>query len=195
MFVGDAIFNAVLVAACLYTMYELTPADHPYGYTAAAFSLVHGLFGIVHSLQEPPEDEECELTSRAIMISTSIIETIVLALANIEFYLKSDQSAVALVHGLAVIPLFYDMLGKMSDDLDSNTETLKSLAVFGNILSTSHLAYKEGNAIYAGVAAAAFIARYCASYIDGFFQGMGAHVNTLGNATILALMTYALTQK
>ncbi|XP_068151525.1 uncharacterized protein [Drosophila tropicalis] len=195
MFIGNAIFNAILVAACCYTMYQLTPADHPYGFTAAAFSLVHGLFGLVHSMEEQPEDEECEITSRAIMISTSIIETIVLPLANIEFYLKSDQSAVALVHGLAVIPLFYDMLGKMSDDLDTNTETLKSLAVFGNILSTSYLAYKEENPIYAGVAAAAFIARYCSSLIDGFVQGAGAHVNTLGTATILALMTYALTEK
>uniref|UniRef100_A0A6P4F2X8 Uncharacterized protein LOC108048537 n=1 Tax=Drosophila rhopaloa TaxID=1041015 RepID=A0A6P4F2X8_DRORH len=184
-----ALVNLLLIAACFYAMYSLTPADNPYGYMAASFSLVHGLLGMVRSFSD--EFDEC---GRTFLISASILEVIPLPLANIEFYLVSDQSGVALVHGLSLIPLFYDMLGKMGDDWDSSTETLKDLALLGNIGSTSYLAIKDGNHLYAGVAATAFVARFGAALIDHFMEGFGPHVATVGNAGILALMTYALTE-
>ncbi|KAH8373178.1 hypothetical protein KR009_001057, partial [Drosophila setifemur] len=184
------IVNLLLVAACCYAMYSLKPGDNPYGFLAAAFGLVHGLLSIVRAFSEDPD--EC---GRAYLISSSIMEVIPLPLANIEFYLKSAQSAVALVHGLALIPLFYDMLGKMGDEEgDYATETLKDLALLGNIASTIYLAVKEENAIYYGVAAAAFIARYGAMLVDLFVEGMGPDVATVGYAGIIGLMTYALTQ-
>ncbi|XP_016942129.1 uncharacterized protein [Drosophila suzukii] len=189
MHVVGALVNLLLISACIYAMYSLTPADHPYGYLAASFSLVHGLLGLVRSYTEEPD--EC---GRTFMISASILEVIPLPLANIEFYLVSDQSGVALVHGLSLIPLFYDMIGKMGDDWDSSTETLKDLALLGNIGSTLYLAIKDGNHLYFGVAATAFMARYGAALADRFVEGLGAQVATLGNAGILALMTYALTE-
>ncbi|XP_017130128.1 uncharacterized protein LOC108147882 [Drosophila elegans] len=184
-----ALVNVLLAAACLYAMYSLTPADNPYGYLAASFTFVHGLLGLVRSFTD--ELDEC---GRTFVISASILEVIPLPLANIEFYLVSDHSGVALVHGLSLIPLFYDMLGKMGDEWDSSTETLKDLALIGNIASTSYLAIKDGNHIYAAIAATAFIVRFGAALIDRFVEGLGAHAATVGNAGILALMTYALTE-
>ncbi|KAH8270742.1 hypothetical protein KR026_004749, partial [Drosophila bipectinata] len=182
------ISNLLLISACCYALYSLTPADNPYGYTVASFSFVHGLLGLVRTFSE--ETEEC---GRAFIISASILEVIPLPLANIEFYLVSEQSAVALVHGLSLIPLLYDMLGKMGDDWDSATETLKDLSLLGNIGSTTYLAIKYGNPFYGGVVIAAFIARYIAAIIDSFLDGIGSFIAIIGNAGILALMTFALT--
>lgn len=183
-----AIANLLLVAACGYAMHVLVPGENPYGYLAASFSLVHGLLGLVRAYYE--EEDEC---GRAFIFSASILEVIPLPLANIEFYLISDQSGVAMVHGLSLIPLFYDMLGKMGDEWDTATETLKDMALLANIISTSYLALIDGNHIYAAVAATAFIARYGAALIDYLMAGAGAHVATLGNAVIVGLMAYTLT--
>ncbi|XP_017052108.1 uncharacterized protein LOC108095509 [Drosophila ficusphila] len=189
MQVAGALVNLLLIAACCYAMYSLTPADNPYGYLAAAFSLVHGLLGLLLSFSEEPD--ECD---RTFLISASILEVIPLPLANVEFYLVSDQSGVAMVHGLSLIPLFYDMIGKIGDEWDGSAKTLKDFALLGNIASTFYLAVKDGNHIYGGVAVTAIIARFGALLIDLFAEGFGPHVATVGNAGILALMTYALTQ-
>ncbi|EDX02998.1 uncharacterized protein LOC6526073 [Drosophila yakuba] len=189
MHVVGALVNLLLISACVYTMYSLTPADHPYAYLAASFSLVHGLLGLLRSYTEEPD--EC---GRTFMISASILEVIPLPLANIEFYLVSDQSGVALVHGLSLIPLFYDMIGKLGEDWDSSTETLKDLALLGNIVSTLYLAIKDGKNLYYAVAATAFLARYGSSLVDRCNEGLSHVVGTLGNAGIMALMTYTLTE-
>ncbi|XP_017077972.1 uncharacterized protein LOC108112547 [Drosophila eugracilis] len=184
-----ALTNLLLIASSMYAMYSLTPAEHPYAYTAASFSLVHGLLGLVRSYIEEPE--EC---GRDFMISSSILEVILLPLANVEFYLLSDKSDVALVHGLSLIPLFYDMICKIGDDWDSSTETLKDLALLGNVGSTAYLAVNDGIPIYGGVAATALMARYGAALVDSFKQGLGASIGNLGHAGIVALMTYALVE-
>ncbi|EDX18455.1 uncharacterized protein LOC6726516 [Drosophila simulans] len=182
MDVMGALVNLLLISACAYTMCSLTLAEHPYAYLAASFSLVHGLLGVVRSFAEEPD--ECGHTFD---ISASILEVIPLPLANIEFYLVSDQPGVALVHGMSLIPLFYDMIGKMSDEWDSSTDTLKDLALLGNIGSTLYLAIKDGNHLYFGVAANAFLARF-----GGAIVGNCNVVETLANTGILALMTYSL---
>eukprot|EP00099_Drosophila_melanogaster_P017521 NP_608385.1 uncharacterized protein Dmel_CG12679 [Drosophila melanogaster] len=189
MHVVGALVNLLLILACIYTMTSLTPADHPYAFLAASFSLVHGVLGVVRSFANEPD--EC---GRTFMISAIILEVIPLPLANIEFYLVSDQSGVALVHGLSLIPLFYDMIGKISEDWDSSTETLMDLALLGNIGSTLYLAIKDGNHIYFGVAATALLARYGGAIVDSCNEGLSNVVETLGNTGILALMTYALTE-
>ncbi|KAH8293248.1 hypothetical protein KR018_003875, partial [Drosophila ironensis] len=185
---AGVVSNILLIVACCYTMFAITPADHPYAYIAAAFSFVHGLLGALRAFSDDAED-----CGRAFMISATILEVLPLPMANIEFYLSSDQSSVALVHSLSLIPLLYDMLSKMGDDWDNATETLKDMALIGNIASTGYLATKGGNAIHGGVAATAFFSRYGASLIDNFVCGAGPHVTTIGNAGILGLMTYALT--
>ncbi|XP_033159068.1 uncharacterized protein LOC117140327 [Drosophila mauritiana] len=189
MNVVGALVNLLLISACAYTMCSLTPADHPYAYLAASFSLVHGLLGVVRSFAEEPE---CGLT---FVISASILEVILLPLANIEFYLVSDQSGVALVHGMSLIPLFYDMIGKVSEDWDSSTETLKDLALLGNIGSTLYLATKDGNHLYFGVAATAFLARYGGAMVGTCNDRLSNAVETLANTGILALMTHSLMAK
>ncbi|EDV48036.1 uncharacterized protein LOC6553083 [Drosophila erecta] len=189
MQVVGALVNMLLISACVYTMYSLTPEVHCYAYLAASFSLVHGLLGLMRSFTEEPD--EC---GRTFMISSSILEVIPLPLANIEFYSVSNQSGVALVHGLSLIPLFYDMVGKMCEDWDSSTETLKDLALMGNIGSTLFLAIKDGKHLYFGVVATVLLARYGGSLIDRCNEKLIHHLGTLGNAGILALMTYALTE-
>ncbi|XP_017030999.1 uncharacterized protein [Drosophila kikkawai] len=183
-----AITNLLLIVACGYALYVLEPAQNPYGYLAASFSLVHGLLGLVRAYQE--EEDEC---GRAFVFSSSILEVIPLPLANIEFYLISDLSPLAMVHALSLIPLLYDVLGKMDDEWDTATETLKDLALLANIASTSYLGFEDENEIYYAVAGLAFLARYGATLVDYLINGIGVHVATLGNAGIVALMAYTLT--
>ncbi|KAH8266117.1 hypothetical protein KR038_003494, partial [Drosophila bunnanda] len=184
----SAVINLLLVAACVYAFYALTPGENPYGYLAASFCLVHGLLGLVRAFFE--EDDEC---GRAFVFSSSILEVIPLPLANIEFYLISDLSNVALVHALSFIPLFYDVLGKMGDEWDSTTEALKDIALLANIASASYLGFNDGNPFYYAVAGLAFLARYGAILVEYLIEGAGAYVATLGSAGIVALMTYTLT--
>ncbi|XP_030377744.1 uncharacterized protein LOC115626498 [Scaptodrosophila lebanonensis] len=186
---AEAVFNLLLIAACCYAMYSLTPADNPYGYIAASFCFVHGTLGILRAFAE--EADEC---SRVFIVSASIIAVMPLPMANIEFYLKSDQSGMAIVHMLSFIPLLYDMLGKMCDDWDTATDTLKDLVLIGNVLSASYLAVQAGNPLYGGIAAIAFLGRYGAALINRFVDGLGPHITTLSDAGVIALMTYALTQ-
>ncbi|XP_030377822.1 uncharacterized protein LOC115626581 [Scaptodrosophila lebanonensis] len=187
---GEAFFNILLIAACCYAMYSLTPADNPYGYVAAAFCFVHGFLDLLQAFAAE-ESDEC---SPILVLSASIIAAILLPLANIEFYLKSDMSGVALVHMMSFIPLLYDMLGKMCDDWDAATDTLNELVLTGNVLSISFLAVQTGNPMYGGIAAIAFFGRYGSELIDKFVDGLGPYISTLSNAAVIGLMTYSLTQ-
>ncbi|XP_020809561.1 uncharacterized protein LOC110185185 [Drosophila serrata] len=184
----SAVTNLLLIAACVYAFYTLAPAENPYGYLAASFSLAHGLLGLVRAYYE--EEDEC---GRAFIFSASILEVIPLPLANIEFYLISDHSAMALVHALSFIPLFYDVLGKMGDEWDSSTEALKDMALLANIASASYLGFNDDNLFYYAVAGLAFLARYGAILFEYLMEGAGAHLATLGSAGIVGLMAYTLT--
>ncbi|XP_017066864.1 uncharacterized protein LOC108104998 [Drosophila eugracilis] len=188
-----ALVNLLLILACIYAMYSLKPEDHPYGYMMVSFSLVHGLLTLVLYYNEDTEDEPVEC-GRCFQISNSILEVIPLPMANIEFYLLSDESEVAQVHGLSLIPLFYDIIGKVVDDWNTSTETLKDIALLFNIASTMYLTIKDGNHIYGAVAATALMARFGTSLVDRFAEGYGTYLATLGHAGIVALMTYALTE-
>ncbi|XP_064539971.1 uncharacterized protein LOC135429567 [Drosophila montana] len=187
----EALSHLSLIGACCYGIYALTPAEHPYGYTAAAFCFVHGLLSLVRSLGE---DEECG-PARSFSVSTGIVDVIPLPLANIEFYLQSSQSGMALVHALSLILLLYDMMGSLGDDWDRATETVKDLSLLGNVASGAYLGVQEENYYHVGVAASAGIARYGSSLVSTIVPAAGPHVNTLSKAAIIGLMTYSLTNK
>ncbi|KAM8709667.1 hypothetical protein ACLKA7_016473 [Drosophila subpalustris] len=186
----DVLFDLVLVGSSGYGMYALTPQDHPYGLIAAAFCLVHGMLMLVRSFQS--SEEEC---ARSFFVSMSIVDVVPLPLANIEFYLQSSQSSMALLHALSLILLVYDTMGSLGDDYDAATETVKDLSLLGNIASATYLGLQEENYFHVGIAVAASIARYGSSLVSTFLPEFGPHVDKMSKAAIIGLMTYSLTQK
>jgi len=190
MFILDVIFDLLLIGSSCYGLYALTPEEHPYGLIAAAFCLVHGMLMLVRSFQS--SEDEC---ARSFFVSTSIVDVVPLPLANIEFYLQSSQSSVAMIHALSLILLVYDTMGNLGDDSDAATDTVKDLSLLGNIASAAYLGYNEENYFHCGIAAAATIARYGSSLVDSFLPEFGPHVDKMSKAAIIGLMTYSLTQK
>ncbi|KAH8370070.1 hypothetical protein KR093_002115 [Drosophila rubida] len=190
MHILDLFFNLVLVGSSGYGLYALTPADQPYGYTAAAFCFIHGLLGVVRSFES--DVDEC---SRSFFVSTSIVDVLPLPLANIEFYLQSSLSGLAMVHAMSLILLLYDTMGNLGDDWDSATETVKDLSLLANVGSAMYLGIQEENYFHVGIAVSAIIARYGSALVSIFLPEFGPHVDKLSKSAIIGLMTYSLTQK
>ncbi|XP_060651629.1 uncharacterized protein LOC132788313 [Drosophila nasuta] len=186
----ELVFNLVLVGSSGYGLYALTPTDQPYGYTAAAFCFVHGLLGLVRNVQS--QGAEC---SRSFFVSTSIVDVLPLPLANIEFYLQSSQSGLAMVHAMSLILLIYDTMGNLGDDWDAATETVKDLSLVANVASATYLGLQEENYFHVGIAVSATIARYGSALVSTFLPEFGPHVDKMSKSAIIGLMTYSLTQK
>ncbi|XP_017151482.1 uncharacterized protein LOC108161683 [Drosophila miranda] len=190
MIIGELFANLLLIAACIYTMRNLSSAEHPYGYVVAGFCLVEGIAGLLRALPVADVDEG----GFAFVISSTILEVMPLPMANIEFYLKSDLSGVAMLHLLTIIPLIYDVVDKILDDSDPGlTEWLKDLALLGNIGSMAYLANNDdNNPVYFGVVGISFFGRYAADHIC-FLKDFGCNLAIMTNAGTMFLMTYALT--
>ncbi|KAH8415657.1 hypothetical protein KR222_007592 [Zaprionus bogoriensis] len=191
MFALDLAFNVGLIGVCGYAFYAMTPADHPYGYTAAAFCFVHGLLSLMRALED---GEDC---TRSYDVSTSVVNVIPLPLANIEFYLAGSQADWALVHALSVILLLYDAMGDLGDEEDRPTAMVKDVSLLANIASAAFLGVQDENYFHVGIGVAAAVARFGPDLIDSVLPDLevGRHVDQLGKACIIGLMTYALTQK
>ncbi|TDG50351.1 hypothetical protein AWZ03_003256 [Drosophila navojoa] len=182
-----ALSHVILVGACCYALYTLTPAEFPYAYTAAAFCLVHGLLGVVRTLEG---GGECD---RTYAVSSNIVEVIPLPLANIEFYSHSSESGVALVHALSLILLLYDLIGSMADDWNSSTDTVKDISLLGNIASGTYIGVQEENYFHVGVAAAAAVSRFGPTVLCPILPEIIPYLSSLGKAAIIGVTTYALT--
>ncbi|BFF90116.1 uncharacterized protein DMAD_08702 [Drosophila madeirensis] len=187
---GIVFTNLLLVSACIYAMRTLDPTEHCYAYVAASLALIQGVLSLLRGLALVPD--ECGLASS---ISEDIVIVLPHTMTNIEIYLKSDLNRVAMVHCLCLVPLIYDVVGRIGDDYDPCTDKLKDLALFANMISTGYLALHEGNEQYYGLLAVAIIARFGGSAVDLLVDCVGYHVATLGPAGILAMMTYTLTGK
>lgn len=182
-----AISHMILVGACCYALYALTPAEFPYAYTAAAFCLVHGLIGVVRTLEG---GADCD---RTYAVSSNIVEVIPLPLANIEFYSHSSMSGVALVHALSLILLLYDMMGSMGDDWSNSTDTVKDISLFCNIASGTYIGVQEENYFQVGVAAAAAVSRIGPMALCPILPEIIPYLSSLSKAAIIGVTTYALT--
>lgn len=186
----DALFNSLLVVSSGYAMYTLHPLQTPYGYAAAALSLVHGLLGVVRAANN--DDDEC---NRWRQITSGIMELVPLPLTNIELYLKSSSPHLAMAHGCFLVPLTFDMVAKWRDVEDNSTVTLKDLTLLGNVVSLLFLGVNQSSNVYGGMAAIAFGARYGSVMFDYYWEGLGVHFNLLANSAFIMLMAMTLTAK
>ncbi|XP_064555678.1 uncharacterized protein LOC135440443 [Drosophila montana] len=186
----DALFNSLLVVSSGYAMYTLHPTQTPYGYAAAAVSLVHGLLGVMRAANN--DDDEC---NRLRQITSGIMELVPLPLTNIELYLKSSSPHLAMAHGCFLVPLAFDVVSKWRDIEDNSTVTLKDLTLLGNVVSLLFLGVNQSSNVYGGMAAIAFAARYGSVMFDYYWEGLGVHFNLLANSAFIVLMAMTLTTK
>ncbi|ALC48754.1 CG16782 [Drosophila busckii] len=186
----DALFNSLLVVSSGYAMYTLHPGQTPYGYAAAALSLVHGLLGVVRAANN--DDDEC---NRLRLLTSGIIELVPLPLTNIELYLRSSNPHLAYAHGCFLVPLVFDVFARCRDSEDNSTVTLKDLTLLGNLVSLLFLGVNQGKHLYGGMAAIAFGARYGSVMFDYYWEGLGAHINLLAQSAFVVLMAMTLTAK
>ncbi|XP_053947755.1 uncharacterized protein LOC129237995 [Anastrepha obliqua] len=187
------VFNGLLVGASGFALYTMPPAEHPYAFSACAFGLCHGLLGMIHYYKQDSED-----CSKIHDVSTSVMEIIQLPLINIELYLaSSESSALALGHGLFVIPLAFDLIAKLftEEGDDSNTNTLKDLTILGNIMSLTFLAVNESNYTYVSMAITAFLTKYGAILLDSYWEGSLENTVLTGYSLFTFLANYAITEK
>ncbi|XP_017110063.2 uncharacterized protein [Drosophila bipectinata] len=190
MLLMDALLNSLLVVSSGYALYTLRPSETPYGYAAAALSLVHGLLGVARAASN--NDDECK---RLRLITSGIMEIVPLPLTNIELYLRSTNPSLALAHGCFVVPLVYDLMAKMGDNEDTSTETLKELTLLGNVVSMLFLGVNQSSNMYGGMAAIAFAARYGSLVLDNYWGGLGSDFNLLAHSMFIVLMTMTLSPK
>ncbi|XP_067636999.1 uncharacterized protein [Eurosta solidaginis] len=189
------VFNGLLVGASGFALYSIQPAEHPYAFSACAFGLCHGLLGIIHAYKKGDEGDSCNKIRE---ISTSCMEIVQLPLINIELYLaSSNTSALALGHGLFVIPLAFDLIAKLftEEGDDSNTNTLKDLTILGNIVSLTFLAVNESNYTYVSMAITAFLTKYGAILLDSYWEGALENTVLLGYSIFTMLANNAITGK
>ena len=184
--VADLLVNTMLAGASGWAMYRMNgPMEHPYGFAASAFGLCHGLLGMIAACKTDDEEQ-----AKIKDISKSIMEIVPLSLVNIELYNMSENSNLALGHGLFIIPLAFDILAKLFCDEPNETnatDTLKDLTILGNIASLLYLTVQEGSAWYGGMAAAAFLSRYGAMLIEHYSEGNGALATVFFDAVFFGL--------
>lgn len=188
----DALFNSLLVVSSGYAMYTLQPLQTPYGYAAAALSLVHGLVGVVRASSNGNDDDEC---NRLRQITSGIMELVPLPLTNIEVYLNSSSPHLAAAHACFLVPLAFDVVAKWRDVEDNSTVTLKDLTLLGNVVSLLFLGVNQSSNVYGGMAAIAFAARYGSVVLDYYWEGLGNHFNLVANSAFILLMSMTLTTK
>lgn len=188
----DALFNSLLVVSSGYSIYTLHPLQTPFGYAAAALSLVHGLVGVVRASSNAYEDDECNRLSQ---ITAGIMELVPLPLTNIELYLRSTSPHLAAAHACFLVPLTFDMVAKWRDVEDNSTKTLKDLTLLGNVVSLLFLGVNQSKNVYGGMAALAFAARYGSVILDYYWEGLGNHFNLAANSAFILLVSMTLTAK
>ncbi|XP_030385205.1 uncharacterized protein LOC115632266 [Scaptodrosophila lebanonensis] len=190
MLLLGALFNSLLAVSSGYAMYSLHPLEKPYGFVAAAFSLMHGVLGVVRAAKD--DDDEC---NRVRAITSGIMDIVPLPLVNVELYLRSSNPSLAFAHGCFIIPLGYDLLAKLADTDDSSTETLKELTLLGNVVSLLFLGVNQSSNMYGSMAAIPFGTRYGSIILDHYWKGLGADFQLLANSTFMVLMAMTLSDK
>ncbi|XP_073828395.1 uncharacterized protein [Musca autumnalis] len=201
----DAIFNSLLVGSSGYALSLVTPGEHPFIFTACAVGLCHGILGLYGNIVEGSSNSqranETPIADDSWICKTqnltqSCIDIITVPLINIDLYMQSQQSsALALGHGLFVIPLAFDLSFKVFDTAEGDgnaTETLKELTVLGNIVSLVFLSVNENNLPYGLMAMSALLAEYGSSAMENMLRGSGANIALMGYSLFFSLIPEAI---
>lgn len=200
----DAIFNSLLVGSSGYALSLVAPAEHPFIFTACAVGLCHGILGLYGNIVEgssnsqraadaPTADDSamCQFQN----LTQTCVDIVTVPLINIDLYMQSQQSsALALGHGLFVVPLVFDLSFKIFDsEGDGNaTETLKELTILGNIVSLVFLSVNENNLTYGLMAMSALLAQFGSNAMENILRGSGANIALMGYSLMFSLIPEAI---
>ncbi|KAM7349302.1 uncharacterized protein ACRADG_008305 [Cochliomyia hominivorax] len=195
----DALFNGLLVGTSGYAMYVVKPSEHPIAFTAAAVGFCHGCAGIYTRFIDSScdsEGSEGKCTNNFKKLTSNCMEIVTVPLVNMDLYGSSDQSnALALGHGLFIIPLAFDMTFKFfgtEGDGDESTAILKDLTVLGNIVSLLFFAVNESNFAAGIMSFAAFFSYSGSMVMEYMLRGTEENSCLAGYALFFAYLPQAL---
>ncbi|XP_064540847.1 uncharacterized protein LOC135430208 [Drosophila montana] len=188
------IYNALLLTTSGLTATKLMPQKHPFALAACVVGGLAAVFGLVRAFLDDGSSREFRMLRN---VTQCMLELMPLALVNMELYAHSlGVGAVALAHGIFVLPLLLDLrcsVFKNRKDCDL-TETLRDLLVLGNIVSLGFLAVKERNYLYLRMTLTMLVVKYYPVLMDSAQEETGEDLIVCGNAYLLHLLGKAVAQ-
>ncbi|EDW64017.1 uncharacterized protein [Drosophila virilis] len=198
------IYNALLLTTSGLTARKLMPQEHPFALAACVVGGLAAVFGLLRAFLDDGSRRGGGGGGRASNSSSdgsefrmlrnvtqSMLELMPLALVNMELYAHSlGLGAVALAHGIFVLPLLLDLrcsVVKNRKDCDL-TETLRDLLVLGNIVSLGFLAAKERNLLYLRMTLTMLVVKYYPVLMDSAQEETGEDLIVCGNAYFLHVL-------
>ncbi|XP_037828140.1 uncharacterized protein LOC119616066 [Lucilia sericata] len=195
----DTVFNGLLIGTSGYAMFAVNPVDHPFAFAACAVGFCHGCTGIYTRFFDSScgaEGSEGKCRNRVKKLTSSCMEIITVPLANMDLYRSSQQTnALALGHGLFIIPLAFDLTLKYlatEGDEGESTAILKDLTVLGNIVSLLFFAVNENNLPAGLMALSAFFSYSGSMVMEYMLNGTEENSSLAGYALFFAFMPSAL---
>lgn len=206
MQVLSTILDVALVGCAGAAMFFISPVNKPYAFTGCAIFATYGLYNFVANVFEDSKNEKVQQALDGIM------SLVPLPLVNIELYLPSETNNIGLGHSLYMVPYVLELCFEISkigtggtqeeapppaegeqksDDSQDNAWVLKILTQAASIWSLVYLAVNDGNNLYLGMSAAAFVYIFCPYFVEKQFEGHGENVKLLGASAfcLLALKT------
>lgn len=194
--VMDTIFNGLMLGTSGYAMYTINPAEQPFAFSACVVGFWHGCVGLYTRFLDSNCGEDGKCTNRLKRLTTSCVEIITVPLINMDLYKNSQQSnALALGHGLFIIPLAFDMSLKVfagEGEEGESTAILIDLTVLGNIVSLLFLAINESNTPAALMALSAFIGYSGSLLMEYLLPGSGENTMLAGYAAVFGFLPAAI---
>lgn len=195
----DTVFNGLLLGTTGYSMFSLNPIEHPFAFTASAVGFLHGCAGLYTRFLASScgtESSESKCLNNFKKLTTNCMEIITVPLINMDLYRSSAQSnALALGHGLFIIPLAFDMTFKFvaaEGDEEESLAVLKDLTVLGNIVSMLFFSVNESNFAAGMMSLAAFFSYSGSMMMEYTFKGTEENSCLAGYAVIFAFLTQSL---
>lgn len=194
--VMDTIFNGLILGTSGYAMCMIKPAEQPFAFSACVVGFCHGCVGLYTRFVGNSCSSEGKCTNSMKRLTTSCVEIISVPLVNMDLYHCSQQSsALALGHGLFIIPLAFDLSLKLfsaDGDEGESTAVLIDLTVLGNIVSLLFLAINESNTPAGLMALSAFIGFSGSLLMEYLLPGTGECTMLAGYAGLFAFLPEAL---
>lgn len=209
------IYNALLLTTSSLTARKLVPQKRPFALAACVVGGLAAVFGLIRAFLDDgsrrgggggagggggrasnssSDGSEFRMLRN---VTQSMLELMPLALVNMELYAHSlGLGAVALAHGIFVLPLLLDLrcsVVKNRKNCDL-TETLRDLLVLGNIVSLGFLAAKERNLLYLRMTLTMLVVKYFPVLMDSAQEETGEDLIVCGNAYFLHLLGKAAAQ-
>lgn len=195
----DTVFNGLLMGTSGYSMLTLNPLEHPFAFSASAVGFCHGCAGIYTRFLDSScgaEGSDGKCVNSLKKLTTSCIEIVTVPLINMDLYRSSQQSsALALGHGLFIIPLAFDLSWKFfATDVEEgeSAAVLKDLTILGNIVSLLFFAVNESNCPAGIMSLLAFSANYGSVMMESLLSGTGENFCLGVYALLLSLVPSAL---